>query len=123
LRSAFFDYIEVFDNRERAQSGLRGSRPRPRTAKHKPHCSEVLGVATSCGDPIRARAGAEPLRWNAEYIGATLRHRDRSVRMADNDSPPEGDEVLADDKDELEEADEESFPASDPPATWSGPDE
>ena len=43
--------------------------------------------------------------------------------MADNDSPTEADEDLADDDDELEEADEESFPASDPPATWSGPEE
>jgi len=38
--------------------------------------------------------------------------------MADNDVPAEADEVS---DDELEEADEESFPASDPPATWSGP--
>jgi len=42
--------------------------------------------------------------------------------MADNDSPAEADQT-ADDDDELEEADEESFPASDPPATWSGPAE
>jgi len=40
--------------------------------------------------------------------------------MADNDVPAEADEVS---DDELEEADEESFPASDPPATWSGPEE
>jgi hypothetical protein len=43
--------------------------------------------------------------------------------MADDDVPPEADEVSDDDNDELEEADEESFPASDPPATWSGPEE
>ncbi len=43
--------------------------------------------------------------------------------MADNDSLAESGENLADDEDELEEADEESFPASDPPATWSGPEE
>lgn len=41
--------------------------------------------------------------------------------MADDDVPVEPDAVS--DDDELEEADEESFPASDPPATWSGPDE
>jgi hypothetical protein len=41
--------------------------------------------------------------------------------MADNDSPAEPDQTV--DDDELEEADEESFPASDPPATWSGPAE
>ena len=40
--------------------------------------------------------------------------------MADDDVPEEADEVS---DDELEEADEESFPASDPPATWSGPEE
>jgi hypothetical protein len=40
--------------------------------------------------------------------------------MADDDVPGEADEVS---DDELEEADEESFPASDPPATWSGPEE
>jgi hypothetical protein len=39
--------------------------------------------------------------------------------MADDDSPAEADQTV--DDDELEEADEESFPASDPPATWSGP--
>jgi hypothetical protein len=43
--------------------------------------------------------------------------------MPDDDVPPEADEVSGDDGDELEEADEESFPASDPPATWSGPEE
>ena len=43
--------------------------------------------------------------------------------MTDNDSPAEADDTLAHDNDELEEADEESFPASDPPATWSGPEE
>jgi hypothetical protein len=43
--------------------------------------------------------------------------------MADDDVSPETDEVSDDDSDELEEADEESFPASDPPATWSGPEE
>ena len=40
--------------------------------------------------------------------------------MADDDVPEEADEVS---DDELEEADEESFPASDPPASWSGPEE
>lgn len=43
--------------------------------------------------------------------------------MADDGAPPEADEVSDDHSDELEEADEESFPASDPPATWSGPEE
>jgi hypothetical protein len=43
--------------------------------------------------------------------------------MADDDVPPEADEASDDDSDGLEEADEESFPASDPPATWSGPEE
>jgi hypothetical protein len=43
--------------------------------------------------------------------------------MADENKPPEADEVSDDDRDGLEEADEESFPASDPPATWSGPEE
>jgi hypothetical protein len=43
--------------------------------------------------------------------------------MPDDDVPPEAEEVSDDDSDELEEADEESFPASDPPATWSGPEE
>lgn len=43
--------------------------------------------------------------------------------MVDNDSPTGADEALTEDEDELEEADEESFPASDPPATWSGPEE
>jgi hypothetical protein len=43
--------------------------------------------------------------------------------MADRDSPEGAGETLADVEDELEEADEESFPASDPPATWSGPEE
>lgn len=61
--------------------------------------------------------------WNAERIGATLGGIERSVRMADNDPRAEADEARADDDDELEEADEESFPASDPPATWSGPEE
>jgi hypothetical protein len=42
--------------------------------------------------------------------------------MTDDDSPAETDQTV-DDDDELEEADEESFPASDPPATWSGPAE
>jgi hypothetical protein len=40
--------------------------------------------------------------------------------MANDDVPAEADE---DSDDELEEADEESFPASDPPASWSGPEE
>jgi hypothetical protein len=45
--------------------------------------------------------------------------------MVDNDSPAESEEASVDDEDEdeLEEADQESFPASDPPATWSGPEE
>ncbi len=43
--------------------------------------------------------------------------------MADDDVPTEADKVSDDDGDGLEEADEESFPASDPPATWSGPEE
>jgi hypothetical protein len=43
--------------------------------------------------------------------------------MVDDDVTPEADEGSDDDADELEEADEESFPASDPPATWSGPEE
>ena len=43
--------------------------------------------------------------------------------MAEDDVPPEANEASDDDTDELEEADEESFPASDPPATWSGPEE
>ena len=43
--------------------------------------------------------------------------------MADHDVPPETNEASDDDTDRLEEADEESFPASDPPATWSGPEE
>jgi len=42
--------------------------------------------------------------------------------MPDSDTGAEP-EAAADDNDELEEADEESFPASDPPATWSGPEE
>jgi hypothetical protein len=40
--------------------------------------------------------------------------------MPDDDVPSEAAGVT---DDELEEADEESFPASDPPATWSGPEE
>jgi hypothetical protein len=59
---------------------------------------------------------------DVEHIAATSRHRDGSVRMADHDSPRKADETPTDDE-ELEEADEESFPASDPPATWSGPAE
>jgi hypothetical protein len=42
--------------------------------------------------------------------------------MADQDIPAQVDEA-SDEDNELEEADEESFPASDPPATWSGPEE
>jgi hypothetical protein len=39
------------------------------------------------------------------------------------EEPGRGEEVEAVDEDELvDEAGEESFPASDPPATWSGPD-
>jgi hypothetical protein len=40
--------------------------------------------------------------------------------MAEDDALTEPEE---DSKDEPEESDEESFPASDPPATWSGRDE
>lgn len=40
--------------------------------------------------------------------------------MVDDDERAEADEAP---DDELEEADQESFPASDPPATWSGPEE
>ena len=43
--------------------------------------------------------------------------------MVDDDVPAESDGPRADDNDELEEADEESVPASDPPATWSGAEE
>jgi hypothetical protein len=44
--------------------------------------------------------------------------------MADDRSGPHADNVPPDQPgDGLDEADEESFPASDPPATWSGPDE
>jgi hypothetical protein len=43
--------------------------------------------------------------------------------MADKDSPAAAAESRPDDEEGLEEADEESFPASDPPATWSGPGE
>jgi hypothetical protein len=46
----------------------------------------------------------------------------RSVCMVDDHPPAEPDEV-SDTDEELEEADEESFPASDPPASWSGRDE
>jgi len=76
----------------------------------------VAGVSSHSGQ-------GEQLRWSADPNRAKLGHRDRRFRMADNESPAEADEVLADDNDELEEADEESFPASDPPATWSGPEE
>jgi hypothetical protein len=44
--------------------------------------------------------------------------------MADDRKPPHADEVPLDHPDERpDEAGEESFPASDPPATWSGPEE
>ncbi len=43
--------------------------------------------------------------------------------MADDDRAGEADEAFDDEDDGLEEADEESFPASDPPATWSGPEQ
>jgi hypothetical protein len=42
--------------------------------------------------------------------------------MVDDDPPAEPDKVSDDDEDP-DEADEESFPASDPPASWSGPEE
>ena len=40
--------------------------------------------------------------------------------MVDDEVTGEAEEVS---DDELEEADEESFPASDPPSTWSGSEE
>ena len=40
--------------------------------------------------------------------------------MTDDHIPTEADHARDDEDDELEEADEESFPASDPPASWSG---
>ena len=42
--------------------------------------------------------------------------------MVDDHPTADPDEV-SDTDEELEEADEESFPASDPPAGWSGRDE
>lgn len=42
--------------------------------------------------------------------------------MVDDDPPAEPDKVSGGDEDP-EEADEESFPASDPPASWSGRDD
>ena len=53
-------------------------------------------------------------------FGAKLRESKEERCMADDEVTGEADEVS---DDELEEADEESFPASDPPATWSGPEE
>lgn len=44
--------------------------------------------------------------------------------MADEDTPPHPGEVPPAERDDgLDEEGEESFPASDPPATWSGPEE
>jgi hypothetical protein len=44
--------------------------------------------------------------------------------MADDRTAPDADEVPPDPpRDELDEAGEESFPASDPPASWSGPED
>ncbi len=43
--------------------------------------------------------------------------------MADDGMAPRTDEDPLDLDDEPDEAGEESFPASDPPATWSGPEE
>jgi hypothetical protein len=81
-------------------------------------CSRALQLGSWT---LAFRPGATNYGGSVEHIAATLEHRDRSVRMADNDSPAEADETV--DNDEPEEAEEESFPASDPPATWSGPEE
>lgn len=43
--------------------------------------------------------------------------------MADDDTPHPGEVRPAEPDDGLDEEGEESFPASDPPATWSGPEE
>jgi hypothetical protein len=43
--------------------------------------------------------------------------------MTDDHESAESDKAPPGDDDEYEEAEEESFPASDPPATWSGPEE
>lgn len=44
--------------------------------------------------------------------------------MADDRRAPHADKVPPEQPDdELDEAGEESFPASDPPASWSGPEE
>jgi hypothetical protein len=43
--------------------------------------------------------------------------------MTDDHMAPHADEVPLDPGDGPDEAEEESFPASDPPATWSGPEE
>ena len=43
--------------------------------------------------------------------------------MTDDHEPAEADKAPLGEEDEYEEAEEESFPASDPPATWSGPEE
>jgi hypothetical protein len=43
--------------------------------------------------------------------------------MTDDHESAESDKAPPSGDDEYEEAEEESFPASDPPATWSGPEE
>jgi hypothetical protein len=57
-------------------------------------------------------------------MGNTGDPNGRSVTMADDDTPPHPGEVPPAERDDgLDEEGEESFPASDPPATWSGPEE
>jgi hypothetical protein len=58
--------------------------------------------------------------WKGQRFGAKLRESKEECCMVDDEVTGEAEEVS---DDELEEADEESFPASDPPATWSGPEE